>query len=93
MKRHAIFEELGERRVTVTPERFRQVDLTEKSGDPGIHLLPNTKCRRQLVDQVLGSDQLERRFGGEVRSLNNIEHMFDTLPIPSDKFKRIAAEI
>ena len=51
------------------------------------------KCRLQLVDQVFGSDQLERRFNGEVRSLHNIEHMFDTLPIPTDKFKGIAAEI
>ena len=82
MKRHAMFEELGERRVTITPERLRFVGLTEKLGDPSIHLLPNPKHRRQLVDQILGSDQPKRRFGGEVRSLHNIEHMFDCTDRP-----------
>ena len=81
------------RRIPITPKRLRLVGLTEEPGDPSIHLLPNPKRRRQLVDQILRSDQLERRFGGEVRSLNNIEHMFDTLPTPTDKFKGIAAEI
>ncbi len=93
MKRHAMFQQLSERRVTVTPESFRHVDLTEKPSDPSLYLLPSPKRRRQLVDQILGSDQLERRFGGEVRSLDNIEHMFDTLPTTTDKFKGIAAEI
>ena len=75
-------------------KRLGLVGLGRKEpGDPRLLTFPTTKRRRQLVDQILRSDQLERRFGGEVRSLNNIEHMFDTLPTPTDKFKGIAAEI
>ena len=77
-----MFEELGERRVTVTSESLRHIDLTEKPGNPGIHLLPNPKLRRQLVDQIFRSEQLDRRFNGEVRSLHNIEHMFDCTDRP-----------
>ena len=74
-------------------ERLGLRDPGQKYDSTRLLTFTTTKRRRQLVDQILRSDQLERRFGGEVRSLNNIEHMFDTLPTPTDKFKGIAAEI
>ena len=62
-------------------------------GDPGFLPFPTRQDGSQLVDQIFGSDQLQWRFGGEVRGFTNIEHMFDTLPTTPDKFKGFAAEI
>ena len=74
-------------------ERLGLVGLTNESGDPGLLTFPTKKGGSQLVDQIFGSDQLQGRFGGEVRGFTNIEHMFDTLPTTPDKFKGFAAEI
>jgi hypothetical protein len=69
------------------------LDVTDQPSNPSLLAIPTTQLRSQLFDQIFRSRPLERRFGGEVRSLHNIEHMFATLPTATDKVNGINGKI
>jgi hypothetical protein len=76
MERHAVFEQRRRGGVPVSFEGSGLVDAGEDLGGSGLVSIASHEDGGQLVDQVLGGNQVSR-FGGEVRGVGTVEHMFE----------------